>query len=146
MSTVLVLSGPNANLFGEREPEIYGTDTLEDYVDAVRKVVEPEVHPVSHFQSHPEVALVDAIQEARGHADAIIINPTALSHYSYALADALATFDGVKIEVHVSNPQGREEWRQHSVVSPYVHGSIAGFGKDSYRLAAEVVLGHLTSR
>ena len=143
MATVLLLSGPNLNLFGQREPSVYGTDTLDDMVDDARAVAEKAGHTLEHLQSNHEGALVDAIHDARGRCAAIVINAGALTHYSFALADALATFDGLKVELHVSNPMARDEWRRESVIAPYVTGSIAGFGRAGYRLALEAVVDRL---
>ncbi|TMK55020.1 MAG: 3-dehydroquinate dehydratase, partial [Actinobacteria bacterium] len=95
---------------------------------------------LEHAQSNHEGALVDAIHEARGRCDAIVINPGAYTHTSYAIADALATYDGVKVELHLSNVAAREEWRRHSVIAPYVTGTIAGFGRAGYRLAVEAAV------
>lgn len=134
---VLVLNGPNLNLLGDREPEFYGSDTLDDCIDVVKKNLPG--FDVDHFQTNAEGEMIDAIQNARGKADAIIINAGAWTHYSYAISDALATFDGVKIEVHLSNPYAREEFRHTSVISAVVNGVIAGFKKDSYVLAAQAV-------
>ena len=134
------MSGPNLNLFGQREPSVYGTDTLDDMVGDARAVAEAAGHTLEHLQSNHEGELVDAIHGARGRCAAIVLNAGALTHYSYALADALQTFDGVKVELHVSNPAAREDWRRESVVAPYVTGSIAGFGRTGYRLALEGVV------
>ncbi len=137
MATILLLSGPNLNLLGEREPEHYGTTTLADLVAIASETAAKAGHDLEHVQSNHEGALVDAIHAARGRCAAIVFNPGAYSHYSYALTDALAMFDGVKIEVHLSNPYAREEWRRHSVVSPVVHGTITGLKSVGYRLAVE---------
>lgn len=137
MATILVLSGPNLNLLGEREPEVYGTDTLESCVADARAAAEAHGHALEHVQSNHEGDLVDIVQRARGRCAAIVVNPGAFTHYSYALADALAAYDGVKIELHVSNPACRETWRRTSVVAPYVTGTVAGFGRAGYRLAIE---------
>jgi 3-dehydroquinate dehydratase-2 len=146
MSTILLLSGPNLNLFGEREPEIYGHDTLDDFVDEARTTAVAGGYELEHFQSNHEGEIVDAIQGARGRCAAIVINPGALGHYSYAITDALATFDGVKVELHVSNPSAREVWRRTSVVAPAVTGTIAGFGRHGYRLAIEAAAHQLEAR
>ncbi len=135
MATILLLSGPNLNLLGARQPEIYGTDTLEDLVGDARAAAEAAGHSLEHLQSNREGDLIDAIQGARGRCAAIIINPGAFTHSSYAIADALAAFDGVKVELHISNPSAREEWRRTSVVAPYVTGTVAGFGRAGYPLA-----------
>jgi len=146
MATILLLSGPNLNLFGQREPAVYGTDTLDDMVDDARAIAEKAGHALEHLQSNHEGDLVDAIHGARGRCAAIVINAGALTHYSYALADALATFDGLKVELHVSNPMAREDWRRESVIAPYVTGSIAGFGRAGYALALQAVVDRLESR
>ena len=140
MPNLLVLTGPNLNLLGVREPEIYGHDTLEDCVNEVRKVAAEYGWDVEAFQSNHEGELIDSIQAARGRYDAIIINPGAFTHYSYAIADALAMFDGYKVELHITNTGAREEFRRTSVISPAVHGTIAGFGRVGYGLAAQAVV------
>ena len=145
MAVVLLLSGPNLNLLGAREPDIYGTDTLDDCVADARSVAEANGHVLEDFQSNHEGELVDAVQGASARCAAVVINPGALTHYSFALADALAAFDGVKVELHLSNPASREEWRRRSVISPYVTGTIAGFGRSGYRLALEAVVDCLAS-
>jgi 3-dehydroquinate dehydratase-2 len=137
MALILLISGPNLNLLGTREPEIYGTDTLDDCVADARAVAETNGHELEHMQSNAEGDLVDAVQHARGRVAAVVINPGALTHYSFALADALAAYDGVKVELHLSNPASREEWRRRSVVAPYVTGTVAGFGRHGYSLAVE---------
>ena len=139
MATILLVSGPNLNLFGQREPDVYGTTTLDEMVATARETVAKHGHDLEHVQSNDEGALVDAIQGARGRCAALIVNAGALTHYSYAIADALSTFDGVKVELHVSNPNAREQFRHVSVIAPVVTGTIAGFGADGYRLAAEAV-------
>jgi 3-dehydroquinate dehydratase II len=143
MATILLLSGPNLNLLGDREPEIYGTQTLDDLVDEARKAAENGGHTLDHLQSNHEGELVEAIHAARGACGAIVINAAALTHSSYSIADALAAFDGVKVELHISNPYSREEWRRRSVIAPYVDAHVAGFGQAGYRLAIEGVVGKL---
>ena len=134
---ILLLSGPNLNLLGEREPEIYGTTTLADLVELATKTAAEHDYEVEHVQSNHEGDLVDAIHRARHRCDAIVINAGAFTHYSFALADALATFEGVKVELHISNPEAREHWRHESVISPYMTATMAGFGAAGYRLAVE---------
>ena len=104
MAKILLLSGPNLNLLGEREPEHYGTTTLAELVALAGETAAKLGHDVEHVQSNHEGDLIDAIHGARGRCSAIVVNAGAFSHYAYAIADALATFDGVKIEVHLSNP------------------------------------------
>jgi 3-dehydroquinate dehydratase-2 len=142
---VLLLSGPNLNLLGEREPEVYGTATLADHVDLARRTAAELGLEIEHLQSNHEGDLIDAIHRARARCAAIIINPGALTHYAWGLHDALATFTGPVVELHLSNPQSRESWRRTSVVAPVATGTIAGFGADGYRLAVEAVAAKLGS-
>jgi 3-dehydroquinate dehydratase-2 len=130
MSTpiVLLLHGPNLKLLGDREPAIYGTATLDDHVDTARTVAKELGLELEHLQSNHEGVLVDAIHAARGRVAAIVINPGAFTHYSWAIHDALAAFAGPIVELHLSNPNAREEWRHTSVVAPVATGTIAGFG------------------
>ena len=134
---VLVITGPNLNLLGSRDPEIYGTATLQDCINVVKKAMPNE--NVSDFQSNDEGALINTIHDARNNQDAIIINAGAYSHYSHAIRNALELFDGIKVEVHLSNPYAREEFRRTSVISPAVDGVIAGFKINSYLLAAQAI-------
>jgi len=136
---VLLLSGPNLNLLGQREPAIYGTATLEDHVALATATASELGLEIVHRQSNHEGDLVDAIHAARGRAAAIILNAGAFTHYAWSLHDALATFDGPVIELHISNPNARDGWRQLSVVSPVATGVISGFGGLGYRLAVEAV-------
>ena len=136
---VLLLSGPNLNLLGEREPDVYGSATLDDHVATA--TVEAERHGlmVEHLQSNHEGELVEAIHLARGRCAAIVINPGAFTHYAWSIHDALAAFDGPVVELHLSNPNAREPWRHTSVIAPVAAGSIVGFGGDGYRLALDAV-------
>ena len=136
---VLLLSGPNLNLLGQREPEVYGRDTLDDHVARARVAATELGMDLEHLQSNAEGELVDAIHDARGRCAAIIINAGAFTHYAWALHDALATFDGPKIELHISNPAAREPWRHTSVLAPVVSGSIVGFKGLGYELAVQAV-------
>ena len=140
---VLLLSGPNLNLLGEREPAVYGTETLDDHVASARATAAELGLSVDHTQSNHEGDLVDAIHGARGRCAAIVVNPGALTHYAWSLHDALATFDGVIVELHLSNPNAREAWRHTSVVAPVATGTIAGFGGDGYALAVDAVVRRL---
>ncbi len=134
---VLLLSGPNLDLLGEREPLIYGSDTLADHVARARAAAEELGLRLEHVQSNYEGELVEAVHGARGRAAAIVVNAAALTHYGWSLHDALAAFDGPVVELHLSNPAAREEWRRVSVVAPVASGSIAGFGGLGYELAVE---------
>lgn len=146
MAVILLLSGPNLNLLGTREPHIYGTDTLDDCVADARAAAGAHDYTVEHVQSNHEGDLVDAVQGARGRCAAIVVNPGAYTHSSFALADALAAYDGVAVELHLSNPASREEWRRTSVVAPYVTGTVAGFGRAGYRLAVEAAVAAVGAR
>lgn len=143
---VLLLSGPNLNLLGEREPEVYGTATLTDHVAAASAEAARHGLEVEHVQSNHEGDLVDAIHLARGRVAAIVINAGAFTHYAWGIHDALAAFDGPVVELHLSNPAAREGWRAHSVVSPVATGVISGFGGTGYRLALDAAATLLGSR
>ena len=136
---VLLLSGPNLNLLGSREPAVYGADTLGDHVATAEKAAARHGLTVEHVQSNHEGALVDAIHAARGRCAAIVINPGAFTHYSWAIHDALAAFEGPIVELHLSNPNAREPWRHTSVVAPVATGSIVGFKGHGYELAIDAV-------
>ena len=136
---VVLLSGPNLNLLGSREPLVYGTATLEDHVATAVAAAARLGLEIEHHQASGEGALVDHVHAARGRAAAIIVNPGALTHYGWSLHDALAAFEGPVVELHLSNPAAREAWRRTSVVAPVATGCISGFGGDGYRLAVEAV-------
>lgn len=139
VSSILLLHGPNLNLLGQREPEIYGTATLDDYVTACTSHAAARGIDLVSLQSNHEGDLVEAIHAARGVHAAIIINAGAFTHYAWSLHDALATFAGPVIEVHISNPNAREPWRHTSVIAPVARGSIAGLGLRGYLLAIDAV-------
>jgi 3-dehydroquinate dehydratase-2 len=136
---ILLLSGPNLDLLGSRDPEVYGTTTLAEHVARFSELASEAGFSVRHVQSNHEGDLIEAVHEARGTASAIVINAGALTHSSWALADALDTFAGVKVEVHISNPAAREPFRHLSTLAGSVNGSIAGFGATSYELALDAV-------
>jgi len=140
MSLVLLLSGPNLNLLGTREPAVYGTATLDDHVATLRAVLDPAGVDLEHLQSNHEGVMVEAVHAARGRVDAIVINPGAFTHYSWALHDALAAFEGPIVELHLSNPQRREAWRHTSVVAPVATAMLCGLGGAGYWLAGLAVL------
>ena len=138
MRTVLLVSGVNLDLLGTREPEVYGSATLDEHVATFTAALGDDF-TVEHVQSNHEGELVDAIHGARARCAAIVVNAAAFTHYAWALHDALAAFDGPVVEVHLSNPFAREPWRHDSVVSPVADGVICGFKGDGYRLAALAV-------
>ncbi len=140
---VLLLHGPNLNLLGTREPEVYGTAKLGDHVARAREVAGMFDLEVEDLQSNHEGELIEAVHGARGRCAAIVINPGAFTHSSWALHDALAAYDGIVVEVHLSNPDAREPWRRTSVVAPVATGSISGFGGDGYELAMRAVAARL---
>ncbi len=139
MTTVLLLSGPNLDLLGIRQPDIYGSATLDDHVARATAVAEARGLELEHFQSNHEGGLVEAVHGALGRVAAIIVNAAALTHYSWSLHDALAAFDGPVVELHLSNTAARERWRHDSVVSPVASGVIMGFGGHGYELAVDAV-------
>jgi len=136
---VLVLNGPNLNLLGEREPQVYGTATLANHMDAATSTAVELGLQLDSLQSNSSAEIVNAVHSARGVYDAIIINPGAFTHYAWSIHDALAAFSGPVVEVHLSNPSTREVWRHESVIAPVASGTIAGFGGNSYVLAVQAV-------
>ena len=140
MGKILVMNGPNLNLLGTREPEIYGSLTLADIHERLRQRANEADLDIEFMQSNHEGVLVDAIQRARRTVDYIILNAAALTHYSIALRDAIAAVDVPVIEVHLSNIHKREEFRHKSVIAPVVLGQIAGFGAESYLAALEIII------
>jgi 3-dehydroquinate dehydratase-2 len=145
---VLLLNGPNINLLGAREPQLYGETTLQDIVGAVTaaaSAIRPAV-AVEAFQSNHEGALIDRIQASAPESSGVIINPGGLTHYSIALRDALAAVDRPVVEVHLTNIHAREEFRHHSVNAPISIGQIAGFGADGYLLALDYLIRRLDGK
>ncbi|TFL18653.1 type II 3-dehydroquinate dehydratase [Jannaschia formosa] len=138
MTEILVLNGPNLNLLGQREPHIYGAETLADVESSCRALGLAEL---TFRQSNHEGQLVDWIQEARGRFDAIVINPGAYSHTSIAILDALSAYEGRVVEVHISNIHRREAFRHHSHVSARAEAVIAGLGTEGYRAAIRWLAG-----
>lgn len=132
---IYLLNGPNLNLLGKRQPEIYGRETLEDVAEACSALAEDLGLTVRLLQSNHEGQLIDWIHEARDKAAGIIINPGAYTHTSVAILDALNAYEGPVLEVHISNVHKREAFRHHSYVSLRAEGVIAGFGTEGYQLA-----------
>lgn len=145
MSVVLVLNGPNLNRLGTREPDVYGTATLAD-IEAAAGALAAEFGITLDFrQTNDEAECIDWLHEAADTAAGVIINPAAFTHYSYAIRDACALLPVPLIEVHLSNPAAREEFRHTSVIAGVAAGSIAGFGAESYLLAIRAMAGLLES-
>ena len=146
MPEIHVLNGPNLNLLGLREPEIYGSTTLADIEAALKEVAAPDGFDVRLRQTNYEGELVTHIQDARTEAAGVIINPAAYTHTSVAVHDALRTLDIPIIELHLSNPHAREEFRHHSFVSPVATGIVAGFGALGYEMALTTMLRMLAAK
>ena len=142
---VLVVHGPNLNLLGRREPEVYGSGTLADIDAALQDLAGQLGVELRIEQSNHEGAIVDAIHEAGTWAQGMVINPGALTHYSLAVRDAVAAVGLPAVEVHLSNVHAREPFRRNSVVAPVCVGQIAGFGSDSYLLALRGLVGIIAS-
>jgi 3-dehydroquinate dehydratase II len=140
---ILVIHGPNLNMLGKREPDIYGTDTLEDVDRMLEHIAERHDIALCNFQSNHEGAIVDRIHQAIDISEGIIINPGAYTHTSVAIRDALVMYPNPIVEVHISNIYSREAFRSESVISPIATGTISGFGVDSYRLALLWLIKHL---
>jgi 3-dehydroquinate dehydratase-2 len=137
---ILAINGPNLNMLGTREPEIYGAETLADVEASCRAVCEGENVSLEWMQTNSEAEIVTAIQQAIGKAEWILINAAGLTHCSVPLRDALALFPGRKIEIHLSNIHKRESFRHHSMISAVVDGVVLGFGAMSYVMAVKGVI------
>jgi 3-dehydroquinate dehydratase-2 len=142
---ILVIHGPNLNLLGTREPEVYGYDTLEDINARLTDFAAEKDVKLRFFQSNHEGAIIDTIHEAREWAAGIVINPGGLTHTSVALRDAIAGVSLPTVEAHLSNIHAREDFRKHSYVTPVCVGIISGFGWRSYQLALDALIARLAS-
>lgn len=141
--TVLLLNGPNLNLLGTREPTVYGAHTLSDIIADLREHGARLGVEIEAFQSNLEGTLIDRLHEARGKVDGVVFNPGAFTHYSYALRDAISATELAVVETHLSNVHAREEFRHRSVLAAVCVGVVAGFGRNSYRVALDALLLHL---
>ncbi|MBE6879921.1 MAG: type II 3-dehydroquinate dehydratase [Ruminococcaceae bacterium] len=137
---ILVMNGPNLNLLGEREPSVYGDNSLEAINERLKTQAENAGAEIDFYQSNHEGAIIDKLHEARTEFDYVILNAGAYTHYSYAIRDAIAAIKIPVIEVHLSNVHSRDEFRHKSVISPVCKGVIAGFGEQSYVLALNYAL------
>ncbi|AFZ31436.1 MULTISPECIES: type II 3-dehydroquinate dehydratase [Chroococcaceae] len=144
MHSILVLHGPNLNLLGQREPEVYGSTTLEDINDLLKKEAKSLGVVVAALQSNHEGSLIDAIHAAREKHQGILINAGAYTHTSVAIRDAIAAVKLPTVEVHLSNIYQREAFRHHSYIAPVVLGQISGFGAESYRLGLQALVHYLS--
>ena len=136
---ILIINGANLNILGRRQPEIYGRESFEDYLEALR--ARYSEHTIDYFQSNIEGEIVDALQRAEGVYDAVVLNAGGYTHTSVVIRDAIAAIATPVVEVHISSILAREEFRHQSLIAPVVRGSIMGFGMESYRLAVEYIIG-----
>ncbi|MDD5747628.1 MAG: type II 3-dehydroquinate dehydratase [Actinomycetota bacterium] len=146
MERILIINGPNLNLLGERDRKAYGQKTLEEINTLIKGVADELSVEVEFFQSNHEGDLIDKIHEERKKADGIIINPGALTHYSFALHDALEAVGLPTVEVHISDIDKREEWRRHSVITPVAWKVIKGKGFEGYLVALRELVNHIRAQ
>ena len=140
---ILVINGPNLNLLGNREVEIYGTETLEELMMWLQTIPLASEHSFKFHQSNHEGEIIDTIQDERHWADGILINPAAFTHYSYAIRDAISAVDIPAIEIHLSNIREREDFRQVSVISAVCIDQVMGMGRDGYLKGLEILIKHI---
>ena len=136
---ILIINGANLNLLGSRQPEIYGRESFEDYLGALR--ARYSEHTIDYYHSNIEGEIVDALQRTDGVYDAVVLNAGGYTHTSVVIRDAIAAIATPVVEVHISSILAREEFRHQSLIAPVVRGSIMGFGMESYRLAVEHIIG-----
>ena len=139
---IAIINGPNLNLLGKRQPEIYGKESFESYLTSLRETF--PLIPIEYFQSNCEGEIISHIHKLgydRPDCEGIVINPAAFTHYSYAIADAIASIPLPVVEVHISNIMGREDFRHQSVTAPYCKGMLTGFGLEGYALAITYLIG-----
>jgi 3-dehydroquinate dehydratase II len=146
MNKILIINGPNLNLLGEREPEIYGFLTLEDISNKIKEYIKNKDIEVKFFQSNHEGQIIDFIHEHRKWADGILINPAALTHYSYSLRDAISSVAVPTVEVHLSDISKRETFRQNSVIKDVCIQQVSGLGLGSYLKGLDILLNQTTQR
>ena len=144
MSKILVIHGPNLDLLGTREKDVYGTDTMDDINSEIKDMADADGVECEFFQSSHEGDIVDKIGKTQ--ADGILINPAAYTHTSVAIRDALSAKDIPSVEVHLSNIYAREEFRHKSVIAPVATGQISGFGKNSYVFGYKALIGCISSK
>ena len=141
---ILLINGPNLNLLGTREPEIYGTDTLDELMMWLETHPLSSDHSFKFYQSNHEGEIIDTLQDERHWANGLLMNPASFTHYSYAIRDAISSIHIPTVEVHLSDIHNREEFRQISVISPVCIDQVIGFGKDSYIKGLELLLKYLS--
>ncbi|MFW6074208.1 MAG: type II 3-dehydroquinate dehydratase [Chloroflexota bacterium] len=142
---ILVIHGPNLNLLGKREPDVYGATTIDEINSSLERIGAERSCTVETFQSNHEGEIIDFVHDRGWKANGIVFNPGAFTHYSYAIRDAIAAIPAPAIEVHLSNVAAREEFRHHSVIAPVAIGSIAGLGPAGYELALHYLLDQMAS-